>query len=600
MPLPTAIGTRSSGPSRLSDQILYERKTLAEVNSNLDDQRRPIKRSKFFGGHRSAATQLEEAVQKAKEEIVWERSDVPDVESQENETFFTAREASATQEDQKIVGRGTEAEAADEWVDMADFEDELEGAMTSPVASHLSSPAVTPTKKRTRQPEEDGDAGEKDEGPLLSSPPFLDDIFDAEPSRARQRADSPSSPTRSSLKRSRSGPPVYDNLPASIPRSASVERDALVEETQEQERSFVAETPKISRLAKKYSYGSIKSVGSVSDVPAASTQSVLVAPSSLVCTTTSTTALKGSTSLAAMSSSDGVEEEVVTPSMDLVRPSVRSRSMCAGNKRSPSVTKDVEEDATPSIKRASTAFTASKSTDDEAEAIHDFDEVDPISSDGPSADDTARPSKKVKSSSSPPSSSDPEDEHRERKAKAVAAGWRKKFEHQAAFPRPGSTRINRGPSAPGKTAGLCARSSTPTIRKGKDGGKEWKDGEGLWHDSTFSPPPKSKTAWTPPTRETDKLVQLPENVPAVVTTASKQGPLFTVKGMYGEKAAKEAKTPVGRAPRDSRTGPRTTANQVQDDMRTPVRSPLSAFEPLKCSSLERFRFKGKAHVEDKV
>jgi len=552
MPLPTPIGTRSSGPSRLSDQMLYGRKTLAEVNSNLDDNRRPIKKSKFFGGHRSAATQLEEAVQRAKEEIVWEKSDAPDVETQENETFVTAREASATQDDQRRVGKWRGMEQPDEWVDMADFEDELEGAVTSPVASLLSSPGVTPTKKRDRPCEDKSGMEEKDEGPLLSSPPLLDDVFAFDLSEARQRESSPPTPTRSSLKRSRSGTPVLDSLPEVLSLSAPAGQRVLVEETQEQLESYVAETPKISRLAQKYSYGSIKRAGSVTVSRNTSLQSVLVEPSPPVGGAISTTALKGSTSLAAMSSSDGVVEEPVTPSMDLAQPSIRSRSVSArvaSSKRSLPVEGGANDKTTPYTRRPPTALAGPTATDDEAEAIHDFDDVEVPSSDGMSAHE-GRLSKKAKSGSSQPSSSDPEDEHREQKAKAVAAGWRKKFEHKAAFPRPGSTRINKDSPAPRTPAAFGRYSGTPTVRKAKDGGKEWKDGEGMWHDSMFSSPPKSKTAWTTAqARGMDKLVQLPENVPPEVVVTTSKEPLFTLKGMYGEKKQRTSRLKAERGDR---------------------------------------------------
>jgi len=188
-------------------------------------------------------------------------------------------------------------------------------------------------------------------------------------------------------------------------------------------------------------------------------------------------------------------------------------------------------------------------TDDEAEAIHDFDDVEVPSSDGMSAHE-GRLSKKAKSGSSQPSSSDPEDEHREQKAKAVAAGWRKKFEHKAAFPRPGSTRINKDSPAPRTPAAFGRYSGTPTVRKAKDGGKEWKDGEGMWHDSMFSSPPKSKTAWTTAqARGMDKLVQLPENVPPEVVVTTSKEPLFTLKGMYGEKKQRTSRLKAERGDR---------------------------------------------------
>lgn len=426
-PLPKPIGRPTSGPSRLSDQHLFSNKLKREDEPG-PSRHIALVKSKFFGGAKTAVQELEDAIKAAKEEIVWERSDGPNIESQEPDDLprrpasspgFIAESLRSPTPTRSSPGRMGET-----------------APFTSPAQSRCSTPAV-------------------------SSPVNIDedDVFSPTGSAAPHRSSTPASPTRTTVATSQ---PLVEETQLESQESPAGSRGASVD--------VVIETPRPVRLSTLSSF-----------------HSILVPTSSPLTDGRSARAV-----IATSSETVEEEQEVVTPSMDLSRVVSRSTgsNLSSGKKR-----------------KSMSGITVTRGSENEppgyeADGIVDFDE---------------------------------EDEMRKRRAKVVAAGWRKKYSLDASFPKPRSTRVHQ--DSPVGAVGL---------RRDPDGSP---------------PPPKALNERSP-------------NVLEVV-------------GAPPDVAEMEA-TP----------GLEDRVRRVKEEAVTPVRSPLSAFQPVRMfSSLERFKYNGKSKVK---
>jgi len=509
-PLPKPIGVRASGICKLSDQHLFSTRRVLE---HVPSANIPAKRSKFFGGKKSAVKELEEAIQAAKEEIVWEKSDAPEVESQEPETLPLPRKRLGSS------SPGLESEAASpslfpKWEVVAETDDADNAPamqVTSPAMSNVSSPVASPSRTRRPSTPRDVEANRRSmsrcSSPICSSPVHIDDVFSPpRPSQRGRRAVSPGSPSR------------------------TTRADVLVDETQDkdtvEETQMEMETPRqgLSRLTSFASFGSAGSIKSI--------KSILVPQSSPSGTPTSHRATAGSSSrpisrqaVHSMSSDSIEEDELVTPSVPPVRKTGARGKVSPMSNHTPAGRKPLSQPTSSLGKRKSSQASS-----------------DPIEIDEEELEENRK---------------------REEKAKIVAAGWKRKFSLDVAFPKPRSTRVNK------EASGAMAK---------------WAD-EG--HDPVFSPPPKVKRP---------VLVQRSSNVGVVAaadfTRKVGKAAVRTVEA-DDEVQGRKRKVEVREVEEEART-PRVKA---AEEVVTPVPK-VGRFGPgLKCSSLEKFRFTGKVNME---
>lgn len=470
-PLPKPIGTASSGPSRLSDIKLFSQ-SQPETQAT---EGPVVKRSKFFGGKKSAAKELEEAVAAIKEDIVWQNSDEPDVETQLQES----------------------AQA-------------LPPSSPAPFIETLLSPQISPLRRSS--------PARSDDAHHLTSPPISRCSTPASSPSAEARRDrddcfSPSPSPKRSIKQKTERPAKRQRTISSGSPTPSIKVDAraaMVEETQEEDfPDLIAETPinlatarTTSRLALASSHSS---------------------PS----TRLSTKAMVGT-------SSDGIDEEVVTPILNLNRFRRNDSKPRIAEIRS----KPVEEDVFDHQEPEPTSFAIDSV---EADGLDDVE--DPDESDG----EDARLLKQK--------------EEEQKRTKVIADGWRKKFAFNdtVAFPKPRST-----------------RSSRPT------------DENGYPRDMVLSPPRKALKAKEINVETTERLPSKP--LPRRIVVSEKTPiPDHTTPRLF-----KLDRPDMAR--RSSEKPTRVEKVKVQDEaMRTPVRSPLSSHDPGKMifSSLEKFRYTGK-------
>lgn len=501
-PLPKPIGVRTSGIAKLSEQHLFSSRRAV-----LSEEPKPAviaKRSKFFGGKMSAVKELEDAIEAAKEEIVWEKSDAPDIESQGPETFLPAKTRSAPSSPglESVAGSVVLSPEQLATVKLEGEEDVPDMHLTSPTMSHVSSPIASPSRIRRASTPQTENAVRRSmsqcSSPPISSPVHIDDD-PFSPARSTQRdrrlrAVSPSSPSRTGAM-----------------AKVLIEDKEMVEETQ-----LNLETPKhgLSRLTSFASFGSAGSIKTI--------RSILVPQSSPFGTPTSARATAGSSSrpmsrqaVHGMSSDSIEDDEIVTPSNPPpVRKTVRSRT----NKISP------VPNATPASRKSLSQPPSSLGKRKSSQSSSDPIEVD---------EEELEENKK-----------------REEKAKIVAAGWKRKYSLDVAFPKPRSTRVNKD------AGGAMAK---------------WVEER---HDPVFSPPPKTKRP---------VLVSRSSNLPIVAPPDFGATP--------EDKGAKRRKVDA-----EEKDVDHTPKIKITEDAATPVPK-VGRFGPgLIRSSLEKFRFTGKVNM----
>lgn len=456
----------------------------------------------------SAVKELEDAIEAAKEEIVWEKSDAPDIESQGPGTFLPAITTlpSSSSGLESVVGSVVLSPEQLATVKLEEEEDVPDMHLTSPTMSHVSSPIASPPRSRRASTPQTGNADRRSmsrcSSPPISSPVHIDD--------------DPFSPARSTQR----GRRLRAVSPGSPCRTGAMAK-VLIEETQDkemvEETQLNLETPKhgLSRLTSFASFGSAGSIKTI--------RSILVPQSSPFGTPTSARATAGSSSrpmsrqaVHGMSSDSIEDDEIVTPSNPPpVRKTVRSRT----NKISP------VPNATPTSRKSLSQPKSSLGKRKSSQSSSDPIEVD---------EEELEDNKK-----------------REEKAKIVAAGWKRKYSLDVAFPKPRSTRVNKDAS------GAMAK---------------WVEER---HDPVFSPPPKTKRP---------VLVSRSSNLPIVAPPDFGATP--------EDKAAKRRKVDAEEKDVDHTANIKTT-----EDAATPVPK-VGRFGPgLIRSSLEKFRFTGKVNME---
>ena len=172
-PSPKPIGVMSSGPSRLSDQHLFNTSKAVGTSrfNNEDGGDLPVKTSKFFSSRKGTVAQhLEEAVCIEANELVWERSDDIGLDIESQPAAGPPRRSHSPDEDHVRSPSPIVSSFPKSPLKLGLGQQNESPQMTSPEAPHLSSPA-------------------------MSSPPRDDDDPFSPLPLNKERAASPTSPT---------------------------------------------------------------------------------------------------------------------------------------------------------------------------------------------------------------------------------------------------------------------------------------------------------------------------------------------------------------------------------------------------------------------